>query len=457
MIAKTFEKPKFLLCYLLRRPAMISNENLKNRDIYLNQLIAFQDKEPIKVVTGIRRSGKSKLLSLMVQHLLKEGKSPNQIIKMHFEKMEFSLMTYQEVYEYVGGKIVKGKRAYLFFDEIQRIKGWENAINALRVEFDTDIYVTGSNACLLSSEYSTYLAGRCVEIKMLPLSFKEFLDFHDFKVIESANAFGGTRLEIVDKNGGRYSLKEGFDAYLRFGGMPGIRDVGLDQEKAFLSLEGIYSTVVLQDILEREKRRGQRTITDPLLLKKIVLFLTDNIGSNVSFSSIAGTLVHEGLLKDRKRGTPSVHTIESYVEALTETYLFYEIKRFDIKGKEYLKTLGKYYISDIGIRNYLLGLRDRDRGHILENIVYFELLRRGYDVAIGKIDSKEIDFIATNPQEKIYFQVSESLQDPKTRERELSPLLQVEDNYEKIILSLDEEEEVFEGIKTWNLIDWLLK
>ena len=436
---------------------MISNENLKNRDIYLKQLIAFQDKEPIKVVTGIRRSGKSKLLSLMVKHLLDEGKEKNQIIEMHFEKMEFSLMTYKEVYDYVKSKILPNKRMYLFFDEIQRISGWENAINALRVEFDTDIYVTGSNAYLLSSEYSTYLGGRCVEIKMLPLSFKEFLYFHDFELVENNSSFGGKKKEVIDKNGVHYSMKEAFDAYLKFGGMPGIIDVGLDQEKAFMLLDGIYNTVITRDILEREKRRDKKIVTDSLLLKKITMFLSDNIGSNISFSSIGNTLSNEGMLDEKtSKGKPSSHTIEKYVNALVETYMFYEIKRFDIKGKEYLKTLGKYYISDIGLRNYLLGIRDRDRGHILENIVYFELLRRGYDVAIGKIDNKEIDFIATKVNEKIYFQVTESMNNDAIRERELSPLMKVKDNYEKIVLCLDETEDIYEGIKVINLINWLL-
>ena len=437
---------------------MINNENLKNRDTYLNKLIAFQDKEVIKVVTGIRRSGKSKLLQLMINHLLEEGKDKNQIIEMHFERMDFSLMSYKDVYNYVKERIIPNKIMYLFFDEMQRITGWENAINALRAEFNTDIYVTGSNAYLLSSEYSTYLAGRCVEVKMYPLSFKEFLYFHDFKIKEINSAFGGIRQEVIAANGDRYSLKEAFEAYLRFGGMPGIIDVGLEQEKAFMLLEGIYSTIITRDILEREKRKDEKTITDALLLKKIILFLADNIGSNVSSSTIGNTLSSVGLLNEkRNKKVPSSHTVDSYINAIVETFMFYEIKRFDLKGKEYLKTLGKYYIADIGIRNYLLGLRDRDRGHILENIVYFELLRRGYDVAIGKIDNKEIDFIANSLKEKIYFQVTESLSNEDTRKRELDPLKKIKDNYEKIILSLDETEDVFDGIKVINLISWLLK
>lgn len=425
------------------------NEILKNRDIYLGKLIAFQDQDLIKVVTGIRRSGKSKLLLLMKNHLLEEGKDESQIIEMHFEKMEFLDMSYKDVYEYVKNKIITGKKMYLFFDEIQSVPGWENAINAMRVEFDCDIYVTCSNAYLLSSEYSTFLAGRCVEIKMLPLSFKEFLYFNDFSI---------DGLNIVDINNNRYTLKEVFDLYLLFGGMPGISEVGLNQEKAFMLLEEIYNTVIARDILVREKRRGQRTLTDSLLLKKIVLFLADNIGNNVSTLNITNSLINNGSLSLREKGqNPSVHTVEYYIDSLKETYLFYEIKRFDIKGKGYLKTLGKYYISDIGIRNFLLGNRNRDRGHILENIVYFELLRRGYDVAIGKIDKYEIDFIACSLNEKIYIQVSETLVGEGIKNREFLPLLKINDNYEKIVLTLDENEENYSGIKCLNLIKWLLK
>ena len=251
---------------------------------------------------------------------------------------------------------------------------------------------------MLSSEYATYLSGRCVEIKMLPLSFSEFLTFHDFEIRETKSALGGTRKQAFDKTGEHYELREVFDAYMLFGGMPGIADVGLDQEKALVLLEGIYSTVIMRDI------------PDPVLLKKIVMFLADNIGSSISVSSIGNTLVNEGLLEDGKRkGTPSAHTVQAYVNALLEAYFFYDIKRFDIKGKEFLRTLGKYYIVDIGLRNYLLGFRDRDSGHAIENVVYFELLRRGYDVSIGKVDNSEVDFIATKVDDKLYVQVTESM------------------------------------------------
>ena len=245
---------------------------------------------------------------------------------------------------------------------------------------------------------------------------------------------------------------------MRFGGMPGIADVGLNQEKALTLLDGIYSTVIVRDILEREKRRGQRQITDAVLLRKIILFLADNIGSTISVSSIGNTLIHEGLLEDGKRtGVPSTHTVQAYVSALMESYFFYDIKRFDIKGKEYLRTMGKYYIVDIGLRNYLLGFRNRDRGHAIENVVYFELLRRGYDVAIGKVGNAEIDFIATKADDKLYIQVTESMDSETVRERELAPLTKIRDNYEKVILSLNPGMDAsYDGIKSLNLIDWLL-
>ena len=437
---------------------MIESHELKNRDRYLKKLIGFQDTEPVKVITGIRRCGKSSLLKVMIRHLWGTGIGQEQIVEMNFESHDFRSMTSDEVYHYVKEKAIPGKRMYLFFDELQRIDAWEDAVNSFRVDLDCDIYITGSNAYLLSSEYSTYLSGRCVEIKMLPLSFREFLDFHNFEVRETSSALGGTHRQVFDKNGERYDLREMFDAYMRFGGMPGIADIGLDQEKALSLLEGIYSTVVVRDILEREKRRGQRQITDSALLRKIVLFLADNIGSSVSVSSIGNTLMNEGLLEDGKRkGTPSTHTVQAYIAALLESYFFYEIKRFDIKGKEYLRTLGKYYIVDIGLRNFLLGFRNRDSGHAIENVVYFELLRRGYDVAIGKIDNQEVDFIATTADDKLYIQVTESMQSEDVRKRELAPLQKIRDNYEKIVLSLEPGLDAsYDGIKSLNLVDWLL-
>ena len=437
---------------------MIDTHKLQKRDLYLNKMIAFQDTEPVKVVTGIRRCGKSSLLKLMTLHLKESGITEEQILEMNFESHAFKNMTNDDFYEYVKQHIVPDKRMYLFCDEVQRIPNWEDTVNSLHVDFNCDIYVTGSNAYMLSSEYSTYLSGRCVEIKMLPLSFSEFLSFYGFEIRETKSALGGTRKQAFDQNDDPYEIREIFDAYMRFGGMPGIADVGLDQEKALVLLEGIYSTVIVRDILEREKRRGQKNITDPVLLKKIVLFLADNIGSNISVSSIGNILVNEGLLEDGKRkGTPSAHTVQAYINALLESYFFYEIKRFDIKGKAFLRTLGKYYIVDIGLRNYLLGFRDRDSGHALENIVYFELLRRGYDVSIGKVDQSEVDFIATKADDKLYVQVTESMTGEDVRKRELAPLQKINDNYEKIVLSMNPGmDSSYEGIKSINLIDWLI-
>lgn len=437
---------------------MISSHGLKKRDLYLSKLIGFQDTEPVKIITGIRRCGKSSLLKLMVAHLLDTGITPEQIVELNLESFVFKNMSAEELYYYVKERILPDRRMYLFFDEIQRVPSWEDTINSFRVDFDCDIYITGSNAYLLSSEYATYLSGRCVEIKMLPLSFGEFVEFHNFEIKTSKSALGGTRAYAYDQAGERYELREVFDAYMRFGGMPGIADVGLNQEKALTLLDGIYSTVIVRDILEREKRRGQRQITDAVLLRKIILFLADNIGSTISVSSIGNTLVHEGLLEDGKRaGVPSTHTVQAYVSALMESYFFYDIKRFDIKGKEYLRTMGKYYIVDIGLRNYLLGFRNRDRGHAIENVVYFELLRRGYDVAIGKVGNAEIDFIATKADDKLYIQVTESMDSETVRERELAPLTKIRDNYEKVILSLNPGMDAsYDGIKSLNLIDWLL-
>lgn len=324
---------------------MIDTHKLKRRDLYLDKLKAFQDTEPVKVITGIRRCGKSSLLKLMVEHLKRCGIAPEQIVEMNFESHDFMSMSADSFYEYVRARVLPGKRMYLFFDELQRIDGWENAVNSFRVDFNCDIYITGSNACLLSSEYSIYLSGRCVEIKMLPLSFSEFLCFNDFEVQEGESRLGGKRLQILDRDGERYGPRDVFDAYMRFGGMPGVSEIGLDWEKASALLDGIYSTVVVRDILEREKRRGQRRITDPVLLRKIILFLADNIGSTVSATSIGNTLVSEGLLEDENRkGKPSINTVQAYIGSLLESYFFYEIKRFDIKGKGFLKTLGKYYI-----------------------------------------------------------------------------------------------------------------
>lgn len=459
----------------------IVGKNIKNRDIYLSQLISFKDTEPVKVVTGIRRCGKSTLLKLMQSYLLNSGVEQNQIISINFESLEFQDMSYKDLYFYVKSKIestkiefsgIKSpKKTYLFFDELQRIDRWEDAINSFRVDFDCDIYITGSNAYLLSSEYSTYLSGRYVEVKMYPLSFKEFVDFQDYSIEEYKSPLGDLKKRAVSANGSSVELGDLFAAYMRYGGMPAICDFalesGFNQSSAMTLLDGIYSTVVVRDILEREKRRGQRQITDADLLRKIIMFLADNIGNNTSLNSMCNTLSSENLLDSadsnsrglRARGTkPATQTISAYVGALKESYLFYDVKRFDIKGKDYLRTLGKYYIVDIGLRNYLLGFRDRDRGHTLENVVFFELLRRGYDVAVGKIDNLEVDFVATSASEKLYIQVTESMMDESVRERELKPLRKIHNNYDKLVITLSKAlDDDYDGIRVENIVDWLLK
>lgn len=267
------------------------------------------------------------------------------------------------------------------------------------------------------------------------------------------------RKRVYDTDGEQYDVNELFEAYMKFGGMPGIADVGLDTDKMITLLDGVYSTVVVRDILERERRRGQRQITDPDLLRRIIMFLADNIGNSTSIHSIGNTLVNENLLdNDKRRGKPAVQTLQAYIGALLESYVFYEIKRFDVKGKEYLRTLSKFYIVDIGLRNYLLGFRGSDTGHCLENVVYFELLRRGYDVAVGKVGDKEVDFIASKADRKQYIQVTENMAVPETRERELAPLRMIRDNYEKIVLIGSGENEMTEdGIKIRKLTDFLLK
>lgn len=436
----------------------MQKNRLRKRDLYLKRMIAFQDTEMIKVVTGIRRCGKSSLMKLMAQHLRESGVTDDQILEMNFEFMSIPDMDARGFYEYVKARICPDKRTYLFFDEVQKVPGWENAVNSFRVDFDCDIYITGSNAYLLSSELSTYLSGRYVEIKVLPLSFREFLDFHGYTLTERKSPAGGVKKRVMDADGEIYDAKELFDAYARFGGMPMLADIGLEIDRVTAALDGVYSAAVVNNILEREKRKGQRTITDAILLRKIIMFLADNIGNNTSATSIGNTLVSEGLLEDGKRKTkPAVQTIQAYIKALTDAYFFYEIKRFDIKGKEYLRTLGKYYIVDVGLRNYLLGFREGDSGHILENIIFFELMRRGYDVAIGKIDNQEVDFIATKADEKKYIQVTETMNAPETRERELAPLRKIRDSYEKIVIALEcDLTQTQDGIKIIRALDFLL-
>jgi len=399
------------------------------RPDYLNKLIAFKDYEQIKVITGIRRCGKSSILDMFAQYLRDENVSETNIIQLNFENLKYSNMTYLELNDLIEKQLkqINGK-LYVLLDEIQRIDKWELTVNSLRLNKNADIYITGSNAYLLSSQLATYLSGRYVEIKVYPLSFKEFINFYNFS-------------DNITK-------EEKFNLFFKYGGMPGLKDFNFDEQKINQVLDGIFSSVLTKDVME------QTNIKEFSLLKKIINFLADNIGNQTSINNIKNTLYSQ---KTITKGTKQ-ETIDNYIACLQNAFVFYKINRYDIKGKEYLKTNGKYYIVDTGLRNCILGFRDIDIGHIIENIVFLELLKKGYAVSVGKTDNGEIDFIATTSKQKIYIQVCESLKDEKTRNRELNPLKNIKDNYEKIILTMDN---VFtdtdeEGIKIINLIDWLL-
>ena len=404
-----------------------------NRPLYLEKLLEYKDKDVVKIVTGIRRCGKSTLLDLFVDNLLTLGVPKQNIIHMNLESLKFKkILNFESFYDYISKKIIKTGKTYLIFDELQTVKHWEKAIESFRLDFDVDIYITGSNAYLLSNEFSTLISGRYVEIKMMPLSFKEFLSFYEFDNTVSAE----------DK----------FQKYLQIGGMPILRQFDFNITQINETLEGIYSTVILRDILERNSDSDQH------LLKKLVLFLCSNIGSINSPNSIGNTLSNEGdIATSDKRKSVASKTVSKYTQMLSNAFIFYTAERYDIKGKQLLKTLNKNYICDIGFRNMLLGYRDTDRGHILENVVYLELLRRGYKVFIGKVGETEVDFVAEKPDEKIYIQVTESLLDNSVKERELRPLKAISDNYEKIVLSMDKNYiKSDEGIKLLNIIDFLL-
>ena len=403
-----------------------------NRPKYLEQLIQNKVVDLVKIITGIRRCGKSSLLDLFHQYLLDNGVKESNIIHMNLESLRYrTLKDYLTFYDHVSEKINNDGRTYLLFDELQVIEHWEKAIESFRLDFDVDIYITGSNAYLLSTEFATLLSGRYVEICMFPLSFKEFLTFYEF-------------LPSV-------TLEEKFQKYLQFGGMPILREYQFNEARSNQALEGIYSTVVLRDILQRNPQ------LDQLTLQKVMMFLCSNIGSLTSPNNIGNVLSNEGDIVTGKGKNIAGKTVEKYIEMLRKAFIVTSIGRYDVKGKQLLKTLGKNYIIDMGFRNMLLGYRDADRGHILENIVYLELIRREYRVYIGKIGETEIDFVAEKPNEKLYIQVTESMQSPETRDRELRPLRMIHDNYEKIVLSMDRSYiNSYDGIKSLNLIDWLL-
>ena len=404
--------------------------DLVNRPEYLNQLVQNKDVDLIKIVTGIRRCGKSSLLDLFHQYLLKNGVSEEHIVHMNLESLRYRDLTdYLSFYDYVSEKIQGSGKTYLIFDELQVIEHWEKAIESFRLDYDVDIYITGSNAYLLSTEFSTLLSGRYVEIRVLPLSFKEFLEFYEFDPA--------------------VTVEEKFQRYLQFGGMPVLREYQFHEARIHQALEGIYATVVLRDILQRNPQADQN------MLQKIMLFLCSNIGSITSPNNIGNVLSNEGDIQKGKNIAGK--TVEKYISMLRSAFVIYSVGRYDVKGKQLLKTLGKNYVIDMGFRNMLLGYRDADRVHILENIVFLELMRRDYRVYIGKVGEMEVDFVAERPDDKIYIQVTESMQSPETRERELRPLRMISDNYEKIVLSMDRNFiHSYDGIKSLYLPDWLI-
>lgn len=405
---------------------------LVERKEYLDRLIQWKDEQVIKVVTGIRRCGKSTLLLLYQAWLKTSGISDEQIVSINFEELEYEeLQDYRKLYAYLKNRLCTGKTTYIFLDEIQKVPSFEKVVDSLYVKPNVDIYLTGSNAYLLSGDLATLLTGRYVEIKMLPLSFKEFLE-----------------ITGIDQ-------ERGLAEYMRDGGLPYIAVMNRTQEKVETYLEGIYNTVIVKDIEDRQARKeknpDQRKITDILLLKTIAKYLASVAGNPVSIRSITNYLASNG----RKI---SPNTVSDYVEALTESFIFYPAERFDIVGKQLLKASRKLYIVDLGLRNHILPRSQYDLGFSLENIVYFELLRRGYRVTIGKIGNTEVDFVAEKQGAYTYFQVTADMTAKETFDRELKPLTNIRDNYEKIVLTGDRlTVGNYNGIQVQNLPDWLLE
>ena len=401
------------------------------RKEYLEQLAQWKDEQVIKVITGIRRCGKSTLLLQYQTWLKANGVSADQIVSVNFEELEYEeLLDYRKLYEYLKNHLCVGKKTYIFLDEIQKVTAFEKVVDSLYVKPDIDIYITGSNAYMLSSDLATLLTGRYVEIKMLPLSFKEFLDI--------------TALDA----------EQGLAEYLRDGGLPYIAVMNRTSEKVETYLEGIYNTVIVKDIEDRQTRKesepSKRKITDITLLKTIAKYLASVAGNPVSIRSITNYLTSNG----RKL---SPNTVSDYVDALIESFIFYPAERFDIISKQLLKANRKLYIVDLGLRNYILPRQNYDLGFSLENIVYFELLRRGYRVMIGKVGNTEVDFVAERKGTYSYIQVTADMTAKETFERELKPLSNIRDNYEKIVLTADRfTPGNYNGIQVKYLPDWLL-
>lgn len=399
---------------------------------YLETLKMWREEKVIKVVTGIRRCGKSTLLTMYRDHLLETGVQQDQIVFINFEDMDFEeLQDYKKLYSYLKEKLRKDRYTYIFLDEVQKVEGFEKVVDSLYIKDNVDIYITGSNSNLLSGELATLLSGRYIEISMLPLSFAEYCQLNS-----------GTDNDTL------------FAEYMQNGGMPYISVMDRNREKSDMYLEGIYNTIIINDIEERQKRREsdptKRKVTDIALLKNIAKFLAGSVGSLISVKSISDYIVSTG----RK---VSANTVADYIEALTESFVFYPVERYDVLGKQLLKTNQKYYIVDMGIRRHLLPRKNYDLGFSLENIVYLELLRRGYKVNIGKVGLTEVDFVAEKNDRIWYYQVTASLTDENTFQREITPLRNISDNYAKTIITLDRFTlGDYDGIEVVNAVDWLL-
>ncbi len=397
------------------------------RQEYMSRLRAFKDQKLIKVITGLRRSGKSTLMTMYCDELKRDGVGDDRIQFINFELMRYDdIRDYRALYALVAPKIAVGSKNYLFFDEIQQVSGWEKALNSLTLEYDVDIYVTGSNAYLLSSEIATLISGRYVEIKMLPLSFKEYYGYYKDK--------GGSREDI-------------FNDYLKYGGLPQLLSLPRDEEVISSFLSSVYDTVIVKDVIARNK------IRDVDMLRRVFAFVCDNVGSITSSNSIAKYIAKEAKLDASVRPA----TIGNILDMFVNAFIIYRAERFDVKGKEKLKSLEKYYLGDIGLKNTITGYSLKNYGHTIENVVFLELLRRDYEVFVGKCDSREIEFVAKKKDRKIYIQVADNITDPDTLRREVAPLDAIDDHYDKLIITAQKTfADNIKGIKIVNLLDFLL-
>lgn len=393
------------------------------RSEYLNKLISWKDKQLIKVVTGVRRCGKSTIMEIFQDYLRTHGVAENQIVSVNLEDFDFYVLRDpKKLHDYIKERLIPDKMTYVFLDEVQHCNEFPRVVDSLYIKKNVDLYITGSNAHMLSSEIATLISGRYVEISMLPLSFREY----------------------VESTGGTKELQSQYRRYLETSSFPYALELANQPKELRAYLEGIYNTIVVKDISLRNR------IPDAMMLESITSFVFDSIGSPLSTKKIADTMTSVGRKID-------VKTVEKYLKALMDSFVIYQAKRYNIKGKQYLKTLEKYYVVDIGMRTMLLGSRAMDVGHVLENVVYLELLRRGYEVYVGKVDDLEVDFVAMDQKRTIYYQVAASVRDENTLRRELTPLQKIPDHYQKVILTLDEDPEAdYDGIRRINALDWLV-